>query len=239
MISTAITEIFGTILCLLGSYLLAGEYLLGERIKKFDEWLNKLSNNLSYFSVLKKCLVNPPNGVHTTQSWQQFRCRLKFCVIIMSIPVLLCIFFIEKTLAKLVSIYLNIPITLFSGFIIWFLIYWISLSVEVVIFKIRCNTNSKRISRWSHIPAYIIVVPAFILAVVGQLLKGLTFYMTVGIFLRYAIDILIFPLKKIKSFGQRHNLSRLTALLGAILLTVGFNTNIYKSISMKQMDSST
>ncbi|NQE52681.1 hypothetical protein C5S29_03740 [ANME-1 cluster archaeon GoMg3.2] len=210
-----ITEIFGILLGLLGSYLLAGEYLLGERIKKLEEWLNKLSNSSSYFSVIKKILVNPPKGIYPTQSWQQYH-RSLISVIITLIPVLLWIFFIGKALTKLVPMYLNIPITLFSGFIIWFLIFWISLSIEVVIFMIRYspNTSGKRISWW-------ILIPASILAVIGQLFKGLTFYVAVGIFLRYAIDISIFPLKKIKLFGQRYNLGYLTALLGAILLAVG------------------
>jgi hypothetical protein len=122
--------------------------------------------------------------------------------------------FIGKSLAKLVPIYLNIPIILFSGFIIWFLIYWISLSIEVVIFMIRCDTSCKRIYLW-------ILIPVIILAIIRQLFKGLTLYVAVWIFLRYAIDISIYPLKKIKSFGQKHNLGHLTALLGAILLTAG------------------
>jgi|GEM_PF-3701499 len=210
----AITEIFGIILGLVGSYLLAGEYLLGERIEKLEKWLNKLSNSSSYFSIIKKIHVTPPNGIYPTQSWQQFRSRLILGVIITSIPVLLCMFFIGKSLAKLVPIYLNIPIILFGGFIIWFLIYWISLSIEVVIFKIHCNTSGKRISWW-------ILIPASILAFIWQLFEGLTLYMAVGIFLGYAIDISIYPLKKIKSFGQRHDFGHLTALLGAILLTAG------------------
>lgn len=208
-----IIEIFGTILVLIGSYLLAGEYLLGERIKKLEEWLNKLSNSFSYFSLTKKLLLNPPNGIYPNLSWQQYR-RLILSGIITSILVLLCMFLIGEALAKLVPMYLNIPITLFSSFIIWFLIYWISLSIEVVIFMIRYNTSGKRISWW-------ILIPASILAVIGQLFKGSTFYVAVGIFLRYAIDISIFLLKKIKLFGQGHNLGYLTALLGAILLTVG------------------
>jgi len=209
----AITEIFGIVLGLVGSYLLAGEYLLGERIEKLEKWLNKLSNSSSYFSIIKKILVNPPNGIYPTQSWQQFRRRLILGVIITSIPALLCMVFIVKSLAKFVPVYLSIPIILFSVFIIWFLIFWISLNIGVVIFKIR-NTSGKRISRW-------ILIPAFILAFIWQLFEGLTLYMAVGIFLRYVVDISIYPLKKIKSFGQRHDFGYLTALLGAILLTAG------------------
>lgn len=211
-----IIEIFGIILVLLGSYLLAGEYLLGERIKKLDEWLKKLSNSPSYFFGIKKLLVNPPNGIYPTLSWQQYRRRLIRGVIIILIPMLLWIFFIGKALTKLVPMYLNIPITLFSSFIIWFLILWISLSVEVVIYMIRYspNTYGMRISWW-------ILIPASILGVIVQLFQGLTFKVAVIIFLRYAIDISIFPLKKINLFGQRNNLGSLPALLGAILLAVG------------------
>ena len=129
---------------------------------------------------------------------------------------LLWVFFIGTALTKLVPMYMNIPITLFSSFIIWFLIYWISLSVEVVIYLIRYSpdTYDLRISWW-------ILIPLSILGVIVQLFRGLTFKVAVIIFLRYAIDISIFPLKKINLYGQRYNLGSLPALLGAILLAVG------------------
>lgn len=128
-----IIKIFGLLLALLGSYLLAGEYLLGERFKKLEETFNKMSNFLAHVSFkivpFTKVAVNPPSPNEVTLSPipeeislipNVYRRRgvLILGYIILLILLLLWIFFLGKFVYKDAPIFMKIPIILLSSFLI-------------------------------------------------------------------------------------------------------------------------
>lgn len=211
MIQKVIIEILGAIFVLLGSYLLAGEYLLGKKIQKLEEHLKNLSNKVSIATQIKGTIKNPPNGIFPTDTWPSYQRRLIVSTIITSLLVLSCVFFVGKALINIVPIYVSLPLSFFSGLIIWFLLYWISLSAEVTIFVLR---SCVQIPWWA-------TVALVIFGTIVHLFRGWTFIIAVAIFLRYSFDMAILPLKKIRAFGKEHNLGQLTALIGAILLAFG------------------
>ena len=233
----------GILLTLVGSFLLAGDYLLGKkRLRNIDKWMNQAASSSTLFERQMGLFNSDWGRAHSYYETrgQYLRSMVISSVILMVVVVPTCVCF-GLFLSRHLSPQSTFFLTILLGLVVWFFYYLLgtvfldhALDIRVHI-ALTSGADPSDHEGWRRairkLPGwkiYPLATGRLLRDVITMKVNPVIAVVCAFSFARFLSErVVVLPLRELRSFGKRHGLGHLPALVGACLVILGVVLSYY------------
>ena len=227
----------GLLLTLVGTFLLAGDYLLGKkRLRNMDKWMNQVAGSSTLFEHQMGLFNSDWGRAHSYYETrgQYIRAMLISSVILVVVVVPTSVCF-GLFLSRHLSLQLSFFLTALLGLVVWFFHYFLgtvflghAMDVRIHI-ALTSGVDPSDHEGWRRAlrespgwKIYPLATGRLLRDVITLKVDPVIAVVCAFSFARFLFErVVVLPLRELRSFGKRHGLGHLPALVGACLLILG------------------